>query len=106
MKATLRYKYVRFPQIRLKLKKAPIGTIARRYTRPVILTVFRPSRRVVVRASIWVMSVAKARCHVVSMMARYHIRDSRSHEPELDATYESLRHRLAFCSSKGPHITY
>lgn len=56
------------PQIKLKLKKIPIGTIARRYTRPVILTVFRPSRRVVVRARTWVMKVAKAKCHVVRMI--------------------------------------
>jgi len=69
MKATLKYKYVRLPHIRLKLKNKPIGTIARRYTLPVIFTVFRPSRRVVVRARIWVMSVANARCHVVRMIA-------------------------------------
>jgi hypothetical protein len=30
----------------------------------------RPSRRVVVRARICVMRVAKARCHVVRMIAR------------------------------------
>jgi hypothetical protein len=65
MKATLRYKYVKLPQIRLKLKNSPIGRMALRYIRPVILTVFRASRRVVVRARIWVMNVAKMRCHVV-----------------------------------------
>jgi hypothetical protein len=65
MKETLRYRYVKFPQIKLKLKKNPIGTIALRYTRPVILTVFRPSRRFVVRAKIWVIKLANAKCHAV-----------------------------------------
>jgi hypothetical protein len=65
MNDTLKYKYVKFPQIRLKLKNTPIGTMARRYTRPVILTVLRPSRRVVVRAITCVMTVAKTRCHAV-----------------------------------------
>lgn len=57
------------PQIKLKLKKSPMGTIARRYTRPVILTVFRPSSKVVVRARIWVIRVANTKCHVVKVMA-------------------------------------
>ena len=68
MKATLKYKYVKLPQIKLKLKKTPIGTIARRYTLPVIFTVFRPSRSVVVRAKICVIIVAKVRCHAVRRM--------------------------------------
>jgi hypothetical protein len=65
MNETLRYKYVKFPQIRLKLKNSPMGTIALRYTFPVIAIFFRPSSRVVVRANICVMMVAKTRCHAV-----------------------------------------
>lgn len=65
MKETLRYKYVRFPQIKLMEKKTPIGTIARRYILPVILTLWRPSRRVVVRDMICVTIVEKIRCHAV-----------------------------------------
>jgi hypothetical protein len=65
MNETLRYRYVRLPQIKLKLKKSPMGTIALRYIFPVILTFFLPSRRVVVRAMICVMMVAKMRCHAV-----------------------------------------
>jgi hypothetical protein len=68
MKATLRYKYAWLPQIKLMLKKMPMGTIARRYTRPVMGTFFRESRMVVKRARIWVMIVAKTRCHVVRKM--------------------------------------
>src|ERR1700744_4258326 len=55
--------------IRLRLKKTPMGTMARRYTRPVIGTFFRESSIVVKRASSWVMTVAKTRCHVVREMA-------------------------------------
>jgi hypothetical protein len=55
--------------IRLRLKKTPMGTMARRYTRPVIGTFFRESSIVVKRASSWVMMVAKTRCHVVRVMA-------------------------------------
>lgn len=69
MNATLRYRYVRLPQINDKLKKAPMGTIARRYTLPVIFTVFRPSSSFVVRDMIWVMTVAKVRCQHVSVIA-------------------------------------
>lgn len=69
MKATLKYKYVRLPHIRDKLKAAPIGTMARRYTLPVIFIVLRPSSSLVVRAMIWVISVAKARCPVVRRIA-------------------------------------
>lgn len=65
MNETLRYKYVKFPQIKLKLKKTPMGTMALKYTFPVILTFFRPSRSVVVRAMICVMTVAKTKCHAV-----------------------------------------
>ena len=68
MKETLKYKYVRFPQIRLKLKNSPIGTMALRYTFPVIAIFFRPSSRVVVRARSWVIMVAKTRCHAVKRM--------------------------------------
>ncbi len=57
------------PQIKLKLKKRPMGTMARRYTRPVIGTFFLESSMVVVRAIIWVISVANARCHVVREIA-------------------------------------
>lgn len=32
------------------------------------MTVFRPSRRLVVRARIWVIIVAKTKCHVVKKM--------------------------------------
>ncbi len=68
MNETLNYKYVKFPQIKLKLKNTPIGTMARRYTLPVILTVFRPSKSVVVRAMTCVMTVAKIKCHAVRRM--------------------------------------
>lgn len=68
MKETLRYRYVRFPQIRLRLKNSPIGTIALKYTLPVILTVFRPSRSFVVRAMTCVMNVANIKCHAVRRM--------------------------------------
>ena len=68
MKDTLRYKYVKFPQIKLKLKNKPIGTMALRYTRPVIGTFFRPSSSFVVRAMICVQIVANTRCHAVSRM--------------------------------------
>lgn len=68
MNETLRYKYVKLPQIKLREKKIPIGTIARRYTRPVIFTVFLPSRRVVVRAMTCVMNVANTKCHDVRRM--------------------------------------
>lgn len=68
MNETLKYKYVKFPQIKLKLKNNPIGTIALRYTFPVMATFFRPSRRVVVRAKSCVMIVAKIRCHAVRRM--------------------------------------
>ena len=50
------------------LNAAPIGTMARRYTRPVILTFFRSSKIVVKRAISWVITVAKTRCHDVRMM--------------------------------------
>jgi hypothetical protein len=50
------------------LKKIPMGTMARRYTRPVMGTFFLESRMVVKRARIWVMIVAKTRCHVVRKM--------------------------------------
>jgi hypothetical protein len=50
------------------LKKMPMGTIARRYTRPVMGTFFLESRTEVQRARIWVMIVAKTRCHVVRKM--------------------------------------
>jgi hypothetical protein len=68
MKATLRYRYAWLPQIKLILKKIPMGTMARRYTRPVMGTFFRESRTVVKRARIWVMTVAKTKCHVVRKM--------------------------------------
>jgi hypothetical protein len=65
MNATERKRYAALEKIKLMLKKAPIGTIARRYTRPFIGTFFLESRRVVKRANSWVMMVAKMRCHVV-----------------------------------------
>lgn len=68
MKATLRYRYAWLPQIKLILKKIPMGTMARRYTRPVMGTFFLESRTVVKRARIWVMTVAKTKCHVVRKM--------------------------------------
>lgn len=55
------------PQISDKLKKAPIGTIARRYIFPVILTVLRPSSSVVVLDIICVIMVAKVKCQHVSV---------------------------------------
>jgi len=69
MKDTLKYMYVRFPQIKLKLKKMPMGTMALRYTRPVIGTECLESNMFVVRAMICVMKVAKLRCHVVRKIA-------------------------------------
>ena len=68
MNETLKYRYVKFPQIKLKLKNTPMGTIALKYTFPVMATFFRPSRRVVVRARICVIMVAKTRCHAVRRM--------------------------------------
>ena len=47
----------------------PMGTMALRYTRPVMGTFFRESRMVVKRARSWVITVAKTRCHVVRKMA-------------------------------------
>ena len=47
-----------------------MGTIARKYSRPSILTVLRPSRRCVVLARICVHIVAKTRCHVVRMIGK------------------------------------
>lgn len=44
MKETLRYIYVRLPQIRDKEKKTPMGTMALRYTRPFMGTFFLESR--------------------------------------------------------------
>lgn len=81
MKATLKYRYVILPHIKLKLKNRPIGTMARRNTLPVIFTVFRPSSSVVVRARIWVISVAKARCHVVRIIATVAIDVSEGNVP-------------------------
>lgn len=49
---TLKYRYVRFPQINDKLNIKPIGTIARRYILPVIGTFFREFSTVVKRARI------------------------------------------------------
>jgi len=54
--------------MRERLKNAPIGTMARRYVLPSILTVLRPSRRVVVRARTCVAIVANNKCHVVKKM--------------------------------------
>jgi hypothetical protein len=65
MKGTLRYRYVKFPKIKLKLKQTPIGRIALTYNRPFIFVFFRPSRNVVVRAMICVAMVAKIICHAV-----------------------------------------
>jgi hypothetical protein len=47
----------------------PIGTIARKYTLPVMGTFLRESRTLVKRARPWVIRVAKPRCHVVRTMA-------------------------------------
>lgn len=43
--------------------------MALRYTLPVILTVFKPSRSVDVLASVCVAAVANTKCHVVRKMA-------------------------------------
>lgn len=67
--ATLRYMYALLLQISDSEKNSPIGMIARRYIRPVILTRCRPSSRSVVRASSCVAAVAKTRCHVVRNIA-------------------------------------
>ena len=69
MNETERYMYVTLPQIKLKLKKMPIGTIARRYTRPVIGTFFLESSNLVPRAINWVIKDAKPRCHDVRRIA-------------------------------------
>ena len=80
------------PQIKDRLKNAPIGTIARRYIRPVILTVFRPSRSFVVRASNWVIRVAKNRCHVVRITAAdIHCKPYGHIEAEVYSTYDNLQ---------------
>lgn len=79
MNDTLKYRYVKFPQINDRLNIKPIGTIARRYILPVIGTFFRESRTVVKRARICVMSVAKARCHVVSTIGKRKPAVSRIH---------------------------
>jgi len=47
-----------------------MGTIALRYTRPVIGTFFLESRMVVNRARPCVITVAKTRCHVVRKIAK------------------------------------
>ena len=52
------------------LKKMPMGTMARRYTRPVMGTFFLESRMVVKRARNCVMMVAKIKCHVVRKMGK------------------------------------
>jgi len=79
MNETLRYRYVKFPQIKLKLKNNPIGTIALRYTFTVIATFFRPSSRVVVRASSCVMMVAKVRCHAVRRTGYWNLNVDKIH---------------------------
>ena len=66
MKATLRYKYVRLPQMSDKLKKIPIGNIALVYNLVFMRTMWRESRTVVKRARSWVAMVENKRCHVVS----------------------------------------
>ena len=68
MNETLKYKYVKFPQIKLRLNAAPIGTMARRYTLPVIFTFFRSSKIVVKRAMSWVIIVANTRWTEVRIM--------------------------------------
>lgn len=79
MNDTLKYRYVRFPQIKDKLNIKPIGTMARRYILPVMGTFLRESSTVVKRARIWVISVAKAKCHVVSTMGKRKPAVSRIH---------------------------
>ena len=64
--ATLRYKYVRLPQMSDKLKKIPIGKIALVYNLVFMRTTWRESRTVVKRARSWVAMVENRRCHVVS----------------------------------------
>lgn len=68
MKATLRYKYVRLLHTRLPLYNKPIGTTARRYVWPDILTLLRPSRSLVVRARTCVAIVENIMCQHVNMM--------------------------------------
>jgi hypothetical protein len=69
MNATDKYMYVMLLNIKLKLKNTPMGTMARRYTRPVIGTFFLESSMVVNRAMNCVAPVAKTRCHVVNVIA-------------------------------------
>jgi hypothetical protein len=60
---------VTLPQMSDRENMTPIGTMARRYTLPVMGTFLRESRTVVKRARPWVIRVAKPRCHVVRTMA-------------------------------------
>lgn len=69
MNATLRVKYGRLLQTRLPLYRTPIGAILRRYILLVISILRRSSRKLVVRARIWVMIDAKRRCQQVSVTA-------------------------------------
>ena len=65
MNDTLRYRYAKLPQIKLRLNMTPMGTIARPYVCGVMGTLWRESSVDVKRARIWVMIVAKTMCHVV-----------------------------------------
>jgi hypothetical protein len=58
---------------------APIGTIFRKYTCPVMGTFLRESSMVVKRAMSCVMRVAKSRCHVVRTMGKWNLAVSRIH---------------------------
>jgi hypothetical protein len=68
MKDTLKCKYATLPQIKLRLKKRPIGTIARKYKSRFMGTLWRESRTGVNLAKAWVMAEAKTMCHVVKNM--------------------------------------
>ena len=94
------------PQIKDRLNNAPIGTIARRYIRPVILTVFLPSRSFVVRASTWVMRVANSRCHVVSTTAAEIHSKLYSHiGAEMHSTYDNLQLLADIYQRTGNRVT-
>ena len=68
MKLTLKYRYVKLPQIKLILNIKPMGTMLLRYTLPVIGTFFRESSVFVNLAMSCVMSVPNTMCQLVRKM--------------------------------------
>lgn len=68
-----------------------MGTMVRRYTRPVMGTDLRESSSLVKRANSCVMRVAKARCHVVRKMAVNADQHGKGDGERHARTYGSLR---------------